>query len=332
VCGLAGMMNPDGFIENDFRFFKELLKVSCVRGFESTGVLSYEKETNQYEVRKECIPSPGFVDKNGYKFLKNNKATLYMGHTRWSTTGANRQSNAHPFDTEKYIGAHNGTLRDWEYNKDFSKTDSEQMFEDMDKKGIREVLDSLAYYSAFAVSIFEKKSRVMYFARNDDRPLFFGVHPTRKLFVWASDVDFITFAQKRANLADLELYEVSAFNLFRIDPEKIEPGKKCWTTTTIKQPKKPKGKRLDDYEGYGAWWEETAYSTLYDSKGNLLSSSKPTMTSEVKKETMTEQENRLLDEYLIDKQAFALKYPNLIDNFGNLSMSSIRTFNDPLPF
>ena len=331
MCGLAGMASPDGFIEADFRFFKELLKISCMRGYESTGVFSYEKENSEYEVRKRCIPSPGFVDAMGHVFLKNKKANIYMGHTRWSTAGVNKESNAHPFDTEKYVAAHNGTLHDWEFNKK-SNTDSEQMFNKMDEEGVKPVLDKIEYYSAFAVSMFEKSSCDLLFARNEARDLYFGVHPERNLFCWASDKDFIHFASRRANLKDFVVYKVSEFLLFRVRLDSIKAGEKCWTTESIKKPKVPKSRGLTPGDAWAEYLNSkyNSTSTLYDSKGNVLSSTESQNIVSLNNETQ-----RLVDEYMVDKVQFTKKYPNLIDSFGNLSMSNVKTLadlNDALPF
>ena len=120
------------------------------------------------------------------RILNSVMDNFILCHVRAATKGSVTDENAHPFEFEKLIGMHNGTLRDKKY-EDKHKTDSELMFKDMDERGIVPVIESLDPWSACASVVFNKETGEVSFFRNDQRTLFYAVHATRDVLYYASE-------------------------------------------------------------------------------------------------------------------------------------------------
>jgi len=85
------------------------------------------------------------------EYIKDFKGYL-VGHTRFSTTGANSQRNAHPFTFGNITGVHNGMLRNFEELKKYYdvrdlECDSEILFYLLDKKGIEGLKEVVGYFT-----------------------------------------------------------------------------------------------------------------------------------------------------------------------------------------
>lgn len=254
-----------GFVHEDMKAFQELLQLSGMRGIDSTGVYFVRTEDKKlmYFEKKSLQNSLAFVNMYSWSkgtFLYKTDFNVYMAHTRSGTAGRATIDNAHPFNLSRYVGAHNGTLYDWEYYFDDSKkdrTDSEMMFQKMDdlgEGGVKEVLDGLSAESAYAVTIFDKVKRKMIFARNRHRPLFVGVSKKRPIIYWASDQDYLEFVNKRWNL-DMKVYFFQPFKMYTIDVNTLQKGDtKPWVAEDLKD---NKGKTRNSVEV----WKSTSDNT-----------------------------------------------------------------------
>ncbi len=237
MCGLAGMAGR-GFIDEDATVFRELLQLSGMRGIDSTGIYFCDTTGKKLQIleRKETLNSLDFVDKYGwsdYTPLYRTDFNLFMGHTRSKTFGGATLANCHPFNLQRYVGAHNGSLTDWEFTfGNGGKTDSELMFEKMDsigEKGPYEVLNNLAPTSAYAVTIFDKFKRRVIFARNKQRPLWVAINKKRPILYWASEERFLDFVIS-SNRLDADVFYFSPFKMYTVDINKIQKGDTCpWT-------------------------------------------------------------------------------------------------------
>jgi len=135
------------------------------------------------------------------RFMDNYLCNAVIGHVRASTVGSNSAQNAHPFNFPNLVGAHNGTLQDKKYlDIQSDKTDSELMFKDMNERGIVPVLAELDKNSAYAVTIYDRKSQRMIFARNSKRTLWFCVLEDRDVIYWASEAWMLTGVTARSGL------------------------------------------------------------------------------------------------------------------------------------
>lgn len=256
MCGLAGMIGF-GIQTADLECFQDLLYMSALRGPHSTGVAAADLRRSHVAkgtIKKQVGPASLFIfeDLNGKKpLLKSFMNDVFIGHCRWSTVGVTNEENAHPFDTGRYIGAHNGTLHDkWSYHK--TKTDSELMFEEMEKRGIDDVLSNLELTSAYAVSILDKTSKKLYLARNFLRTLYVAINQKRGVLYWASEHGFLTAATDRRDI-DVEIFKLEANTLYEIDITDVKAGNDIpWVTYNVESPwkdpvvKKGKGVKKKD--------------------------------------------------------------------------------------
>lgn len=231
-----------GITDVDATVFRELLQISGMRGIDSTGIYLCDTTGKKLEIcqRKEVCNSLDFVDKHGWhehSTLYRTDFNLFMGHTRSKTYGASTLSNCHPFNLSRYVGAHNGTLSDWEFTYGTGgKTDSELMFMKMDDiggKGPKKVLDDLSPHSAYAVTIFDKYTRKMMFARNRQRPLWVAINNKRPVIYWASEERFLDFVIDSNNL-DADVFFFQPWTLYTIDIMNFKVGDHTpWTTENL---------------------------------------------------------------------------------------------------
>lgn len=232
MCGHGGMMGP-GINVSDIYMMRDLAYVLGLRGIDGTGVLQgyhsgkkrrYRILKNEHEVGYFLWFNQTSSKEADNKILNDTHDTFMALHVRAATMGAVNAENAHPFEKTNIIGMHNGTLKDDQY-KDSMKTDSEMMFEDMDKRGIENVLRGLSSKSAYAIVAFEKKHFEFVFTREISRPLFYAINKERKVFYWASEARMIQFAASRHGV---KLKEITAFepdHVYRFGPDDIETNR-----------------------------------------------------------------------------------------------------------
>ena len=135
MCGLVGCAGS--IVPKHETAFKQLLAVDALRGEHSTGVLSVKKASFEPSIVKTVGDPYQLFDLNSFKDLMRASHLVLLGHNRQATTGKITRANAHPFDTGKLIGAHNGTLLNKHTLSDHWKfdVDSENLYHHMQEKG-----------------------------------------------------------------------------------------------------------------------------------------------------------------------------------------------------
>jgi hypothetical protein len=159
------------------------------------------------------------VKKEHPTLLKSVQVDIVMAHVRAATKGVVCDSNAHPFNLTNIVGAHNGTLRDKKYEH-ATKTDSEQMFRDIQAHGLAHVLKELDPKSAYAISMYNRTDRCMYFARNEERTLSIAFLENRSVMYWASDLEMLKFTLDR-NKEPYKAYSFKPHKIIKIDANDI---------------------------------------------------------------------------------------------------------------
>lgn len=213
MCGLVGVFgNTLGEKENVM--FNTLLDLDVTRGVHSTGValgIVNKNKEDKFIIAKR-MGRPALL-RTKYPYLFNaagflteevqQKAFALIGHNRHATKGAVNDLNAHPFHCGRFIGAHNGTIREGEdtflnnYETD-GETDSEKLYAALDAKDgdIEEVFKEIK--GAAALSFFDFISGRLFLYRNKDRPLFYLENVSSHNVIYASERWMLEGAVKRA--------------------------------------------------------------------------------------------------------------------------------------
>lgn len=244
MCGLAGMIGP-GVNKADLAFMRDLAYISGLRGMDSTGIL----QGNANSRREDIFMSKNTMDvaywlyfhetspKGNKRILNNISDNMFLLHTRATTIGEIRDSNAHPFGHGDLIGMHNGTLLDKKYRADPEKTDSEQLYMDIAARGLEAVMKDIDPSSAYALVYYNRRTHEITFFRNKMRTLFLAINQERAVMYYASERWMIEACAGRngIKLGDIMYFEPGRYYTFR--PDQVR-SKVCpdWRSEQFFQP------------------------------------------------------------------------------------------------
>ncbi|MGL5013766.1 MAG: class II glutamine amidotransferase [Bacteroidales bacterium] len=189
MCGLVFAGGKSSMSLSDVGFFEQFLQCDTYRGEHSTGVASlfkpYGKEA-QFRVAKAALDGFDYVKTDAWDYVTRLRtqslvgaSTAYatmpkvmFGHNRYATMGAVNAVNAHPFEVDHIILAHNGTLSTgWRSNLEDGhqfEVDSHCVAHNVAKIGITETIQRIR--GAFTLIWFNKQDMTMNIIRNDERP------------------------------------------------------------------------------------------------------------------------------------------------------------------
>lgn len=214
------MYTSQNFWKQDIDFLMKLHWVTVLRGRDSEGMTAISKDGSHMTHKK--VGLPGRIISTMPKAMAPdvNKAA-YMIHCRSATMGDVTIQNAHPFETDRYVSMHNGTMGGWEF-WDQDKTDSEMVFEAMQSEGINPFLSRLRGSRdnhAYAFVIFDKQENRLLFHRNYQRPLYFAtIQGWSGVRMWASEKEAFQFLVNRSEYNwILSVEEVKPYELYSLD-------------------------------------------------------------------------------------------------------------------
>lgn len=226
ICGLVGVAGEINAKEEGV--FKRLLELDTIRGPHSTGIYGVDARGEDLLVKKVGTPWD-LMEYKAYDDVFRKRLTVLMGHNRWATKGKVNSTNAHPFEHDHIVGAHNGTLRNQTLlidHKEF-EVDSDNIFYSISKEGVDETVKNLS--GAFALTWWDKEQETMNFVRNSERPLWVCISENGKTIFWASEPWMLEVTLRLANIKHRALFEPAVGMLYSYpiqvvyQPKELDP-------------------------------------------------------------------------------------------------------------
>lgn len=243
MCGIVGMAGKLTAQHKDI--MSAMLTVCSLRGMHSTGTFIVKEKANNVTVNKTVGPPIELFNTVGYDRLSSYNASVFGGHCRAATHGAINRRNAHPFENDRIVGMHNGTLENWRGSlKDasFFDVDSECLMHNIAEFGVEEVIPKVR--GAYALVWFDKEEGTLNFLRNSKRPLWFCMTEDNEVMFWASEYWMLDMLrsdhgkrQKFAEDKDENLYyelEEDVLIRYRINTSPIKDKEKVFTMLSRK--------------------------------------------------------------------------------------------------
>lgn len=258
MCGLVGLFGQIDSVGE--KVFKTLLTLDVIRGKHSTGVAGYSTYQG-YRVAKAGLNAIDFMDKPEFTHVMAPVNKCLMGHNRHATVGAINDQNAHPFEFEHIIGAHNGSLyASWKklHNAAECTVDSQALYSEMNENGVEALWSKLE--GPAALTWLDKRDHTIHLLRNAARPLFYVTANNGGTLLWASEEWMIMVAAGREGMKlDGKLHELPINTHLTFNLPALWNGKLTSTTEKVAPYVAPKtqshytggGRSWDDYDEYG---------------------------------------------------------------------------------
>lgn len=197
MCGLVGVAGK--LTMKTDKIFKTLLILDAIRGTDSTGVAAVDR-TDEVRVVKQVGNPYELMQYKNFDTAMNKMNRALIGHNRYATQGMVNRKNAHPFEFDTLVGAHNGTL--WQKHKLLNSNnftvDSENLFHHIEEEGVDSFLKVAD--GAWSLVWWNKEEEELKFLRNKERPMWMATSQDDKLLVWASERWMIEVACGREDI------------------------------------------------------------------------------------------------------------------------------------
>lgn len=264
MCGLVGFNGKNNF---DKAKIEHLLLANMTRGVDSTGVYNGE------DLLKDEDPAYIFLSKN-----KIRPTNIFIGHDRKTTSGKTNKSNAHPFEIDGIVGAHNGTLNNdhvvckklgWSWSdKDYS-VDSEVLIKAIAENKLKDILKDTV--GAIALIWHDKTDpNKLYCYRNTERPLYRGTIDGEGIYISSLEASLEAIGCKGIKeIREYTIYEFEDGKVTRTT-NKVRTKARTGTTTTFYN-ESFKNKSINNYGS-----KHVTYDDLEDNvePGDLVKCSK----------------------------------------------------------
>lgn len=214
ICGLVGVAGK--ITPKEETAFKQLLIVDQLRGKHSVGVAAIDTNGG-VEVFKKAVNPEDFFTMQGFKDMMRYQLNVLIGHNRYATQGAVNAVNAHPFEFDTLVGAHNGTLTgQWRLpdHKQF-EVDSENIFHAIQKEGLEKTHKNLD--GAYALTWWDKENDTLNFIRNDERTFFYTYSEDKLTMFWASESWMLSGILGRNGIKHTKIVSTKPYHHYRFD-------------------------------------------------------------------------------------------------------------------
>lgn len=226
MCGLVGIAGDLAF--KDEGTMKRMLLLDYFRGMDSTG-LAVVRNTEVTKLAKIASHPLDLFDSSRFKeALNGTNSKVFIGHNRAATRGGVNGINAHPFEFDHIIGAHNGTLCYKGVNAleealdEKFPVDSMALFAAIAKLGIEETIKLIyegkdSTTGAWALTWYDSIEGSINFLRNKHRPLWYAFEKDFKRIFWASEWPMIHGATKLSGPYELYQEEGTGHTYWQFD-------------------------------------------------------------------------------------------------------------------
>lgn len=197
MCGLVGIAGKLEY--KDEATMKRLLLLDYLRGPDSTGLAAIRGSTGEVLITKIASNPIDLFDIQRFKTaLSGSTSHAFIGHNRAATRGIVSAANAHPYQFDHIIGAHNGTL-DYQSTRRLEEAAGEQypvdsmaIFDCISKIGIEDTVKLMETgkddkTGAWALVWYDTKEHTINFLRNQHRPLWYAWTKNYDRLFWASE-------------------------------------------------------------------------------------------------------------------------------------------------
>ena len=223
MCGLVGIIakNKTGFYSVDRDIFNQLLYADVLRGSDATGIFGVKKNGN-LDLHKQAAPAGWFLASKAYQENFSPKIIsdyqMIIGHNRKATHGDRKDADAHPFYNEPICLVHNGMISNHKELCSEATVDSNAVCNAFAKGDFKETLKDIE--GAFAFIWYNIKDKILYFIRNDRRPLF--IVETNTTWILISEKEMAEWICKRNNTTIKSIVECVPSTLYSIELDNRE--------------------------------------------------------------------------------------------------------------
>lgn len=186
------------------------------RGMDSTGSFAVNKYGN-LKMIKDASPASYFIGKKEMTSYLSNFTSDYhcvVGHNRKATMGQVVSDNAHPFIEGNICLVHNGTLTNHKKLAD-TVVDSHAICKHIAEHGYKSMFKTIE--GAYALIWYNADEKMVYFARNAERPLHF-VETAEKIYL-ASEAKMLDWLLDRNGITKYTIQIVPTDKVFKFDME-----------------------------------------------------------------------------------------------------------------